>query len=160
MAPLILHWTLLPHSHRSPPFLTSSVPQGAILSPLLFNIMLYDLPRPTQGSQNLLYADDIAITCRAKDRPNGGSHSPTGTRPDRSLGREMGLSLLGPEICATSLQKISSTHTVAWSIHQPIEVTTSAFGHRLTKPIFQVDTKSSIISLFLFDLVFRVTVTL
>ena len=70
MAQLIPHWTLVPHWHRSPPFwtppLTSGVPQGAILSPLLFNITLYDFPRPTQRSQTLIYADDITITCHAK----------------------------------------------------------------------------------------------
>ena len=53
--------------HLSEPHpLTSGVPQGAILSPLLFNITLYDFPRPTQRSQTLIYADDITITCHAK----------------------------------------------------------------------------------------------
>ena len=54
------------HHLSEPHPLTSGVPQGAVLSPLLFNIMLYDFPRPTQSSQTLLYADDIIITCHAK----------------------------------------------------------------------------------------------
>ena len=41
------------------------LPQGSILSPTLFNIMLYDLPQ-VEGVDVIDYADDIAITATAK----------------------------------------------------------------------------------------------
>ena len=40
--------------------ITSGVPQGGILSPLLFNILLHDLPT-TQNVKMLIYADDITL---------------------------------------------------------------------------------------------------
>ena len=40
----------------------TGVPQGAILSPTLFNIMMKDIPH-TEGVHNLEYADDIAFMC-------------------------------------------------------------------------------------------------
>ena len=39
--------------------LLTGVPQGAILSPLLFNIMLYDFPSAPNQVKTLLYADDV-----------------------------------------------------------------------------------------------------
>ena len=39
--------------------LLTGVPQGAILSPLLFNIMLFDFPTAPQLVKTLLYADDV-----------------------------------------------------------------------------------------------------
>ena len=47
------------------PILTG-VPQGAVLSPLLFNIMLYDFPIPPSLIKKLLYADDITIYVSVK----------------------------------------------------------------------------------------------
>ena len=44
----------------------SGVPQGAILSPTLFNVMLSDLPR-VRGVTLAEYADDIAIYCSGPD---------------------------------------------------------------------------------------------
>ena len=38
------------------------IPQGAIISPLLFNILLYDLPKHVSNKVTLVqYADDIAM---------------------------------------------------------------------------------------------------
>ena len=44
----------------------TGVPQGAILSPLLFNLMLVDLPEQ-QDIKLHVYADDITITCSKKN---------------------------------------------------------------------------------------------
>lgn len=43
----------------------SGVPQGGILSPLLFNIMLHDIPQ-VEGIDLHIFADDITITCCGK----------------------------------------------------------------------------------------------
>ena len=41
---------------------TDGVPQGAVLSPTLFNLFMHDIPTPTDPSVHLLsYADDITI---------------------------------------------------------------------------------------------------
>ena len=50
----------------------TGLPQGSILSPLLFNIMVRDLPR-TQGITNLEYADDITLVCRGLSLSEVGS---------------------------------------------------------------------------------------
>lgn len=42
--------------------LDMGLPQGATLSPMLFNIMLHDVPRAPNGIEVLSYADDITIT--------------------------------------------------------------------------------------------------
>lgn len=42
--------------------LLAGVPQGSVLSPLLFNLMLMDVPR-CDGVDVLLYADDITVCC-------------------------------------------------------------------------------------------------
>ena len=42
--------------------LEAGVPQGAVLSPLLFNIMISDIPHQV-GIKYYIYADDISITC-------------------------------------------------------------------------------------------------
>ena len=43
--------------------LLAGVPQGAVLSPLLFNLMLMDVPSMV-GIEVFMYADDITICCR------------------------------------------------------------------------------------------------
>lgn len=42
--------------------LLGGVPQGSVLSPLLFNLMLMDIPR-MDGVATFLYADDVTICC-------------------------------------------------------------------------------------------------
>jgi retron-type reverse transcriptase len=37
----------------------TGVPQGGVLSPILFNLYLSDLPTPPQGVKTVTYADDI-----------------------------------------------------------------------------------------------------
>ena len=46
--------------------ITSGVPQGAILSPLLFNVFTSDLPI-VDGIQSTEYADDLAFFCSGSD---------------------------------------------------------------------------------------------
>jgi hypothetical protein len=41
--------------------LTNCVPQGAVLSPTLFNVMMSDLPTPPQKINTKTYADDVAV---------------------------------------------------------------------------------------------------
>ena len=47
---------------------TKGVPQGSVLSPLLFNVMLSDFPTPHNGCELSLFADDIAIYYTAKTK--------------------------------------------------------------------------------------------
>ena len=46
--------------------ITSGVPQGGVLSPLLFNILISDIPN-VEGVQYSEFADDIAIYCSGND---------------------------------------------------------------------------------------------
>lgn len=47
--------------------INAGVPQGSILGPLLFNLLVFDIPSLTErGLQILQYADDIAILCTRK----------------------------------------------------------------------------------------------
>ena len=46
--------------------ITSSVPQGAILSPILFNVMMRDTPKVANVTYSE-YADDITICCVNSD---------------------------------------------------------------------------------------------
>ena len=39
--------------------LTKEVPQGSVLSPLLFNVMMSDFPHPDKNIELELFADDI-----------------------------------------------------------------------------------------------------
>ena len=48
--------------------LFAGVPQGSILSPLLFNVMLFDFPKPAAPIQTLLYADDIEVDVAAESQ--------------------------------------------------------------------------------------------
>lgn len=41
--------------------ITKGAPQGSVLSPILFNIMLHDFPAAENGCEISLFADDIAI---------------------------------------------------------------------------------------------------
>nr|CAH0099246.1 unnamed protein product [Daphnia galeata] len=44
------------------------IPQGSVLSPLLFNVMFSDIPYPENGCEISLFADDIAIYCTTKTK--------------------------------------------------------------------------------------------
>jgi ribonuclease HI len=46
----------------------NGVPQVAVISPLLFNVMLYDFPAPPPVVTRLLFADDVTLYAKA-DRP-------------------------------------------------------------------------------------------
>ncbi len=48
--------------------ISKGVPQGSVLSPLLFNVMLEDFPIPEDGCETSLFADDIAIYSTAKNK--------------------------------------------------------------------------------------------
>ena len=50
---------LIGQTASEPRDLLAGVPQGSPLSPTLFNIMLYDFPKPQLPVKALLYADDI-----------------------------------------------------------------------------------------------------
>lgn len=43
------------------------VPQGAVISPLLFNVMMSDIPTPPDSIITLTYADDVLAACHAKN---------------------------------------------------------------------------------------------
>ena len=51
--------------YSSEKVLQCGLPQGAVLSPILFNVMLYDLPS-VEGVKILSYADDISVICSSK----------------------------------------------------------------------------------------------
>jgi len=54
------------HVSESTP-LRTGVPQDSILSPVLFNVMLYDFPEPRTPVECLQYADDIEVHVTAKN---------------------------------------------------------------------------------------------
>ena len=47
----------------------SGVPQGGVCSPILFNLMLMDIPQ-MDGIQQHIYADDLTVTCSGNDKEN------------------------------------------------------------------------------------------
>ena len=49
------------------------VPQGCVLSPLLFNVMMSDFPQPPTSCQTELFADDIEIHTITKTKPEAES---------------------------------------------------------------------------------------
>lgn len=46
--------------------ISRGTPQGAVLSPILFNVMMADIPR-TEGVDLYIYADDITISCTGEN---------------------------------------------------------------------------------------------
>ena len=46
------------------------VPQGSVLSPILFNCLMADLPEPPEQLEAIIYADDVTIMIKAKDSRN------------------------------------------------------------------------------------------
>jgi hypothetical protein len=44
------------------------VPQGSILGPLFFLLFINDLPVNVQGTEMVLYADDISVLVKDKDK--------------------------------------------------------------------------------------------
>ena len=49
---------------------TSGVPEGALLAPLLFALYINDLPSAIQSSQCVMFADDVKLFYRVKAMPD------------------------------------------------------------------------------------------
>ena len=54
-------------THSKMKLFKSGVPQGGVLSPILFNLYTSDLPKPPPGVHVTIYADDITITASDVD---------------------------------------------------------------------------------------------
>ena len=67
--------TKVGNSLSSPRIVDMGIPQGSIIAPLLFNIMLYDLPKHLSKTITVVqYADDIAIWMNVKLKKKTGLH--------------------------------------------------------------------------------------
>lgn len=121
-------------SHSRP--IRRGVPQGSILSPLLFNVLLSDLRIPSH-SHLLLYADDISIVSRAPTLAQAQTHLQEAAN---SLGEWMniwGLKVSAPKstlMCFT-LKRLPSPPTLQLSGQAvPYSRTHTFLGLRLDGP--------------------------
>ncbi|GBP92172.1 RNA-directed DNA polymerase from mobile element jockey [Eumeta japonica] len=63
-------------THSSRRLIRAGVPQGSVLSPLLYSAFTNDIPRPTSGVQLALFADDTALFFRSRTRCSIFRHLP------------------------------------------------------------------------------------
>ncbi|XP_050724067.1 uncharacterized protein LOC127002297 [Eriocheir sinensis] len=83
-------------SHPYP--IRRGVPQGSPLSPLLFNVLLSDLPSPP-STHTFLYADDISLLCSAPSLPEAQTLLQGGLDAICQWCTQWGLTLCAPKSC-------------------------------------------------------------